>query len=1085
MNHRVSRTIRSKRLSRFLWVVLILQVSIATALAQPPISNHKADAPEPIPPWLRLLQEPDATRATELNKAIEEALKADRWDEAIARKETLLTLRSRVQGPGHYQTVNEEWGLKAFRRVAAMPRTDRDAYQSANIKHQQALKLYNQGKYDEAQPLYEESLKIHQRLLSDDHPFTAQLYNELAANLDSQAKFDRAETLYRKALDICERLLTGDHPGIASKCNNLAYNLNARGKYKEAQPLYEKALKMHRRLFSDNNQETALSYNNVASNLDAQGQFAEAQPYYEKALEILRNLLMDKHPYTAGTYNNLASNLEHQGKLIEAQLYYQKVLEILLNLPQNTLDPSWIAGVYNNLAANLSKQRKYDEAQPWFEKALELNRRQFGEDHPQTAYNYGNAGTNLSFLGKYPQAKLYLEKALEIRRRRLTDDHPDTANTLMNLGGHYNRQGDYAKGQELFEKALKLDRGRFGDDHPDVALLFINLGLNLVSQGKYREAEGYWLSGVKSLDATRLRTAFSGQERAGAIKSPRAALAAIQARLGRPAEAWQSFEEDLGRGLLDDLAARKDQRLKPDVLERLRSLTDQLERLDRLMETNPKGLDQKERAKRYEELKHKRERANIALGELQVSLLQKYGAIAGRVAGLGEVQAALPADTALVAWVDMLPAGPKAADPDGEHWGIVVRSQGVPAWIPIKGTGPNGHWSNDDIGLTNRVRTLLQEPTDGKRTDLLPLLDRLRTQRLAPMAKALDATDAPLPKARRLIVLPSNAMAGIPVEVLLADDDTRTVSYAPSATLFKYLRDQPAPDRNAGLLALGNPVYNQTNQANNSEPHPNGLLVKASRNPRQARSPTRSDKEEFTPLPWSRVEVESIAKLFQEKARPQEVFLDSKASEPTLDNLARSNKLREFSVIHLATHAVINEGIPALSAVILSQDGLPDPLDQMLNDKPVFNGRLSVREIRRGWSLNADLVTLSACKTALGRVADGDGFVGFTQALLLSGARSVCLSLWPVDDRATALLMIRFYQNWLGYRPGMERMPKAEALREAKAWLRNLSREEVESEWTLISRGGVKSGKVVQNPSPHPFADPLYWAGFILTGDPD
>jgi CHAT domain-containing protein len=90
---------------------------------------------------------------------------------------------------------------------------------------------------------------------------------------------------------------------------------------------------------------------------------------------------------------------------------------------------------------------------------------------------------------------------------------------------------------------------------------------------------------------------------------------------------------------------------------------------------------------------------------------------------------------------------------------------------------------------------------------------------------------------------------------------------------------------------------------------------------------------------------------------------------------------------------VIDEDLPTRSAVILTQTGLPDPLQQALSNKPVLDGRLSVREIQRTWELKAELVTLSACETALGRAAGGEGFVGFTQALLMSGARSVCLSL--------------------------------------------------------------------------------------------
>ena len=116
---------------------------------------------------------------------------------------------------------------------------------------------------------------------------------------------------------------------------------------------------------------------------------------------------------------------------------------------------------------------------------------------------------------------------------------------------------------------------------------------------------------------------------------------------------------------------------------------------------------------------------------------------------------------------------------------------------------------------------------------------------------------------------------------------------------------------------------------------------------------------------------------------------------------------------------MIDEAIPQRSAVILTQTDLPDPLTQVLNHQPAFDGRLSVREIQRGWDLKAELVTLSACETALGREAGGEGFVGFTQALLMSGTRSVCLSLWKVDDTATALLMQRFYANLLGRRPGL------------------------------------------------------------------
>jgi CHAT domain-containing protein len=706
------------------------------------------------------------------------------------------------------------------------------------------------------------------------------------------------------------------------------------------------------------------------------------------------------------------------------------------------------------------------------------------------------------------------------------------------------------------------------------------------------------LAAAKSQDAARLQAAFSGLERTATKAFGRPALAAVLARLGQPAQAWQALEEDLGRGLLDELAARQDRRLAPGERAHLRQLTAALERLDKLVETTPKNLDQAQRAQRFADLKRQRELASIALGEFQTRLVQAHGPLAGQAAQLKEIQAALPADSALIAWVDIAPAGPNAADPDGEHWGVVVRSKGIPAWVPIAGTDPKGLWSQDDTELAHRVHTELRRRSGSGWTGPRTLLERLRTQRLEPLARALAATDS-LPSARRLIVLPSPALAGIPIEAILAPDNSRTVRYASSATVFKYLREQLRPDRHAGLLALGDPDFEPSDRSSQPKPLPDhGLLVTLvapgsnakihdlkpgdvllayngvalhkredfktvpepgrsvavevwrdgrvipralaagklgvvldprpapqaiaeQRKLQQILIAARSGDRDFDRLPGTRFEVEALTRLFQSADRPIRALFGTGASEPELDQLAASGKLARYGFIHLATHGLIDEAVPARSAVILTQTGLPDPLEQALSHQPVFDGRLSVREIQHTWELKAELVTLSACETALGRSAGGEGFVGFTQALLMSGTRSVCLSLWKVDDTATALLMQRFYANLLGRRPGLTApLPKAEALREAKTWLRGLRRSEVLAAATELS-GGIERGKGVKtrqtgevsiagkgNGQPdaeaylrgelrrlsdqtkyvdndRPYAAPYYWAAFVLAGDPD
>jgi tetratricopeptide (TPR) repeat protein len=1200
-------------------------------------------AQKPTGPGLIKLTGDHVRQVKAISDHVETALKADRWDEALARTEELLALRTRVQGPTHFETVNARWRLKALRRVAPMSKEDRVAYQSASTMQQQVGLFVDQGKYAQAQPLLEHALEILRRLLTDEHPDTATSYNNVAYVLEGQGRYSQAQPLHEKALEIRRRLLTDEHPETAQSYSNLAMNLNYQGKYARAQPLLEQALDIRRRLLTDDHPDTAIGYNNVAYNLNSQGKFAQAQPLFEKALEIRRRLLTDYDPLTAGSYSGLAYVLNGQGKYAQAQPLFEKSLEIRRRLFADHPDtaksygnlglnlhaqrnyaqaqplfekaleifcrlladdhPDTATG-YNNLAVNLHAQGKYAQAQPLYEKALEIQRRLLTDEHPGTATLYNNLAMNLHAQGKYAQAQRLYEKALEIYRRFVTDDHPLAANTYRNLANNFNAEGKYTQAQPLYEKALDIWRRLLTDDHPDTAGGYNNLALNLNAQGKYAEAKSRWMSAVKSLDAATLFAAFTGLERAGARLPARPALAAVLARLGQPAEAWQALENDLGRGLLDELAARQDRRLTAPERVRLGELTSELEKLDKLVESTPKGLGDAERARRFEEWKHQRELASIALGELHTKLIQAHGALAGQTAKLNEIQAALSADAALVAWVDIPPPGPNAADPDGEHWGVVVRSRGTPAWEPIAGTGKNGLWTIDDTGLASRLRSELRPRPGVGAADLTRMIDRLSAQRLAPLAKALGATADGLPAARRLIVLPSHAMAGIPVEALLAHDETArragqqsgpayqpeapasesprqarrpsegaatepatwTVSYAPSGTVFKYLREQPRPDRHAGILVLGDPVYARPDKSSAPKPAPDhGLLLNvvargsnaanhglqdgdvllaynaralnkkddlstvtdgdkpvpievwrdgvSSRqqlapgklgvviDPRPAReaiaekrqlqrvlAAARSGGEYFSPLPGTRREVEAIAQLFRSNDWPTRALLGSDASEPELDRIASAGELGRFGFIHLATHGVIDEAISSRSAVILTQTGLPDPLEQVMNHKPAYDGRLSVREIQHDWDLKAELVTLSACETALGKESGGEGFVGFTQALLMSGARTVCLSLWKVDDTATALLMTRFYQNMLGKRSGLSKpMLEAEALVEAKKWLRGLTNKEADAphpELPRATRGEVRH-RADTPAALHPYEHPHFWAAFVLVGDPD
>ena len=350
-------------------------------------------------------------------------------------------------------------------------------------------------------------------------------------------------------------------------------------------------------------------------------------------------------------------------------------------------------------------------------------------------------------------------------------------------------------------------------------------------------------------------------------------------------------------------------------------------------------------------------------------------------------------------------------------------------------------------------------------------------------------------------------MLGIPVEALPVDDgrflgDQFAVTYAPSATIYTWLQEKDKGrrrwDESTAILLLGDPPFSgsqrsqmeketaeekdrdrkerkdnqKINEKTKEDPRPSSLALASVPNAsdsllqRSAVSGNFDALERLPRLPATRREVDDLSKL----SRHSTVLLGPDASEQRLVAMARSGALGKYRLIHLATHAWVNPVLPEESSLFLSRVDLPDPLVAAEKGERIYDGRLTAKEILQEWKLNADLVTLSGCQTALGQRVAGEGYVGFAHAFLQAGARSLLLSLWPVEDQATSLLMQRFYGNLFGntrddrgaQSDGLP-MTKRDALQEAKKWLREYRDED----------------------GNRPYAEPYYWASFVLVGDPE
>jgi CHAT domain-containing protein len=300
---------------------------------------------------------------------------------------------------------------------------------------------------------------------------------------------------------------------------------------------------------------------------------------------------------------------------------------------------------------------------------------------------------------------------------------------------------------------------------------------------------------------------------------------------------------------------------------------------------------------------------------------------------------------------------------------------------------------------------LMQQGTD------LPLGQQLFDELLGSIPEFKEKSDVIVVPDGKLHMLPFSALVSSGQYVL----NSHVISGAPSGTVLDLLRHRAAPQGQEALPYLGVAAWT----SHTAQPT---LLASITR---AMSGPKRSD---LVALPESEHEVETIA---SDLPKPSTILLGGQATETSFKHLA----LNRYDVIHLALHGYADPEFSDRSALVFAPES-----------PPTDDGMLQIREIRK-LPLNATLVTLSACNTGVGEVGE-EGVANIVNAFIEAGAQSVVSTLWDMEDRATAKLMISFYRHL------SDGKGKADALRESQIEL-------------------LKSG----NP-------PYFWAGFELDGEP-
>jgi CHAT domain-containing protein len=357
-----------------------------------------------------------------------------------------------------------------------------------------AVRLYDlarlyqaQARYAEAEPLFKRCLEIREKKLGPDHPETALTVQRMAALYYAQGRYTEAEPFYKRNLQITEKKFGPDDINTAASLIDLTVLYRYQGRYAEAVPLVTRSLQINEKKRGPDHPATAASLNYLASIYRNQGRYAEAEPLYKRALEIYEKKLGSDHPTTSSTLIELALLYDAQGHYAEAEPLLKRSLEI--REKKLGLDDPFTADSLHHLAALYQEQGRFAEAEPLYKRSLQINEKKRGVNHPKSARDLDKLAEIYREQGRYAETEPLLKRSLQIREKEFGPDHHFTADSLHHVAAVYQEQGRYAEAEPLYKRALEIYERKLGPDHPTTASSLQSLAALYYAQSRYADAE--------------------------------------------------------------------------------------------------------------------------------------------------------------------------------------------------------------------------------------------------------------------------------------------------------------------------------------------------------------------------------------------------------------------------------------------------------------------------------------------------------------------------------------------------------------------------------------------------------------------
>lgn len=897
------------------------------------------------------------------------------------------------------------------------------------------------NEFKKAEEYYQKSIKWWENSENAGHPVHINAVSYLSILYLTLIRYEEAEKYALQTIDMAIDRYGKNHFKHGIALNALAETYRRMGKTAEAISIYEQCIAINESLGLTETTEHAVYLNNLAIANQRITNYGQAEINYLKSMEIIERLHGLSHPEYSTGLNNLSMLYKTMGRIADAERLIKQMMSLTIQYHGKN-NTTYALALLNSAGIYLAL-KKYDKALTNYQEADKIYHQIY-----QTKFNHGssyalqNMASILEKRGNINEAEDMLLKSADIKKKLFGEKNWNYAISLKALGIFYCNINRFEESKKYLMEAIDIINYNYGDQSDKRFEFKYRLVRAQIKESPEEKYFDDYLEVMKfTIEKISLNLPFLNESEKREFWNSRSKMfnhfydysinMSDSAKIYNVAGALYDLQLKTKSVLLNSMTKlRKDIERSKD--EELEALFEEWTR-KRNLYARATTMSIKEREEKLINLDSLRNGINELEKELSVKSISFSRDTLSKSVSWRDIQSKLqPGEAAIELLKYKIPI--KESEDSICYAALIITHQ--TADKPKIVLFPKGN-AMDTEDFKNYRKTLSQFKTDKRSYDKYwkPI-----QRQLTGIRKVYFSADG----IYNLINLNTlyNPESG---KYLIDELDIHLVTSTKDISLFTESMLEFGSEMTASLF--GNPSYllNDSTAVVGQREHSD-----ENQNRGDGNQLAEVYLRDFDILEQTEKEVKKIAEILEKNDLKVQTYLDSEALEERVKSMSKP------TILHIATHGFFKEinsvskefkgnNLPMLSSGLVFA-GVTDYY-QLSDRRDKEDGILTAYECSTLDLAQTELVVLSACETGLGHLSNGEGVYGLQRGLKISGAKSVMMSLWKVNDLISQELMTTFYQEWM--RTGN----KLAAFRNAQ--------QELKKKY------------------PHPY----HWGGFVLIGE--